>query len=421
MAGRIQHKYQTAGSSPSVKALGCLLGAAVFAASALAGAQAEAPSEALIKARQHVFDPAINAVTFSTLDVFFPTEPISAPEMPSPLPGRDTGLNPQFIFEGKGYNLESALLTARTNAFLVIYKGKVVVERYYNGTNADSRFASFSMSKSVTSILVGAAIERGYIKSVDERLDAYLPKLIGTAYEGVTIKQALLMRSGVAFEESYRFNEPNHLAVLFNQAMVRNKIHFSDFSGLGLKRGAKAGTKFNYSTLESNLLGRLVVAATGKRLAAFTEEALWHPAGMEDSAYWLLDADLPEGEAIAGGGLNVTLRDYGRIGMMMLNGGTIGGRRILNEAWVAESTIPNGTEPARPERPERPQGYQYQWWTMPESDAYSAKGIHGQFIYVDPDSETVIVKTSYWPSAWVRDLEKLTLAAFRAVTADLQK
>jgi CubicO group peptidase (beta-lactamase class C family) len=380
---------------------------------------ADEPSEALVKARQQVFNPAINAVTFRNLMDFFPTEAVSPADVPSPLPREDADLDIKFTFEGKTYSLEEALQTARTNGFLVIHKGKIVAERYYNGAAEDSLFASFSMSKSVTSILVGTAIRQGHIKSVDERLDTYLPELKGTAYDGVTIKQALLMRSGVAFQESYRFDEPNHLSILFDQAMVRNKIRFADFSSLDLKRGAEPGTKFNYSTLETNVLGRLVVAATGMRLADYMEEALWHPAGMEAPALWLLDGDEPEGQAIAGGGLNVTLRDYGRIGLMMLNGGTIGGNRILSEEWVAESTIPDGTEPARPERPERPQGYQYQWWTMPESDAYSAKGIHGQFIYVDPETETVIVKTSYWPGAWIRDLEKLTLASFRAVTAEL--
>lgn len=415
-------------NKPGFRQCGGLLLALLLAAAvppSLAGDQTQ--NGALHEARRNVFDPAVNAVSFRNMAAFFPTETVAhgMPWLPErrlrPLAvkvsGKEAGkVAEKAAGEGGTRSLDEALAATFSNALLVIHRGAIVNETYLNGSDPGTRFTSFSMSKSITSMLVGAAIERGHIASVDETLDHYLPELRGSAYEGVTIRQALLMRSGVDFDESYNFGEPGDLAVLFERALVRNDIRFSDISVLDLERAGPAGGDFLYSTLESCLLGRVVVAATGMRLAAFTEQSLWLPAGMEATAHWILDGALPAGEAFAGGGFNATLRDYGRLGQLMLNEGRANGRQVLSREWVRESTVPVGTEPARPGRP---QGYQYQWWTLPDSDAYMAKGIHGQFIYIDPASETVIVKASFWPVAWDRELEDLTLAMFEAIVAGL--
>jgi len=168
--------------------------------------------------------------------------------------------------------------------------------------------------------------------------------------------------------------------------------------------------------LEAGVLGWVLERATKRPLADYTAERLWKPAGMEAPATWLLDGPGGTGQAFAGGGFTARLRDYGRFGLMMLNDGRADGRRVVSSAWVRESTVPQGTEPAAPDRT---QGYQYLWWTAPDSDAFMAKGIHGQFIWIDPASRTVVVKLSYWPVAWDKALEDDTLAFFKAMAAEV--
>jgi CubicO group peptidase (beta-lactamase class C family) len=158
-----------------------------------------------------------------------------------------------------------------------------------------------------------------------------------------------------------------------------------------MKRADAPGKTFRYLTTNTEVLGRVLEGATGQPLAACTSERLWKPLGAQGDARWMVSADsLPRN----GMGFNATVRDFARIGLLMLHDGRINGRQIIPASWVRESTVPTGPEPANSMET---LGYQYQWWTFPNSNAYTAIGLQGQYIYVDPDTKTVVVKLSYFP------------------------
>lgn len=376
----------------------------------LAGAASAAPSAALVTAREQIADAKISAVTFRTMDAFFPTENVEAGKaarLPVKLathPGPVTMGDASLAFD-------DALVRNYTNALLVIRDGKIEDERYLNGASASDRFMSWSVAKSIVSILMGIAVDRGLI-DIRDPVEKYLPDLKGTAYEGATVEQLLLMRDGTSYTEDASDGQST-LELIRARAMHRNEMRFADIADLGLTRVVPPGERFHYSTLTSTILGRVVESATGKTLAQFTEEALWKPAGMEAPAYWLLDGDLPEGRALGGGGFNATLRDYGRIGLLMLNEGkATNGRRIVSKEWVRASTRYPGTQPVIPQAP---RGYQFQWWTMLGTERFDAIGVHGQFVSIDPATNTVIVKLSFWPERGGKQYNLDTLALLEAL------
>lgn len=365
-----------------------------------------APSESLVKARIHSQDGDISAVTFRMLKAFFPTENVKH-KRTAKLKRDLVDLNPDVMLGKEKLSFQDALKKTYTNALLVIKDGKIVYEQYLNGSTEDSQFISWSMAKSVTSILVGAAVRRGDIKDLDDPVENYLDDLKGTAFEGATIRNLLMMRGGTNYKEQSRDGKPHSAKIAF-RGMYLNKTRYADVRGLGLKNINKPGSTFNYSTLTAGLLGRVVEKATGMSLAKFTEKVLWKPAGMEADAYWLLDGEPGVGVALAGGGLNAVLRDYGRIGLMMLNGGRANGRQIVSKDWVKQSTQYTGDKPVIKGAP---RGYQYQWWTMMGTKRFEAIGIYGQFISIDPATNTVIVKMGHWPAkgGMRYNIESLTL------------
>lgn len=365
------------------------------------------------EARRALYGDKLNSLTFRHMDEMFDTAPVPSGRQVWRLPEAITALDILYDFEGQRRTTADFLERTRTNALLVIRDGRIVHEIYRNNSGPESRFISFSMAKSITAILIGQAIADGLIGGVDDPLTRYVPELAGGAYDGVTIRQALLMRSGAAFRETYGFGQKSQMEELYENSLVTGRQRFTDLA-IGIDRAHSPGDFFNYSTLEAGVLGWVLERAVKRPLADYMADRLWKPAGMEAPGYWLLDGLPGVGRAWAGAGFNARLRDYGRLGLMMLNGGKANGRQVVPASWVAASTIPQGTEPAAPDRV---QGYQFQWWTLPDSDAYMAKGVHGQFIWIDPASKTVIVKLSYWPTAWVKALENETLAFFQAVAA----
>jgi CubicO group peptidase (beta-lactamase class C family) len=249
-----------------------------------------------------------------------------------------------------------------------------------------------SVAKSITSILVGMAVGDGAIASVDDPITRYVPELAGSGYRDVTIRQALQMRSGADWDERYDFERQTPMARLHHGAIVENRIRFvSAAQALGRKHAP--GTVFNYSTVETAVLGWVVERATRKPLAQYMSERFWQPAGMQSPGFWLADGPPGTGNVVNGMGFNAVLRDYGRIGLMMLNGGRAGSTQLLPAAWVEDSTRPLQEPIAAGET----RGYAWQWWTLTGSPAYLAVGLQGQFIFVDPATATVIVKLSYFP------------------------
>ena len=246
------------------------------------------------------------------------------------------------------------------------------------------------MTKSITSVLIGCALAEGRIDSLDTPITRYLPELSHGGYDGASIRDVMEMRSGVDYEERYDFENPGVAASNHIAALVRNTARFAD-AARTLPRVSPPGERFQYKTIDTAVLGWLLERVTQGSVSAYTARCLWEPLGAEADGYYIMDGAPGIGREFSGAGFNATLRDYGRFGQMMLDGGVANGRRIVSAEWVREST-----EPRHPEDNRRG-GYGLQWWTMGDSEAYSAIGLQGQYIYVDPPSRTVVVKLSYFP------------------------
>jgi CubicO group peptidase (beta-lactamase class C family) len=295
-----------------------------------------------------------------------------------------------YSWQGSSYSAEDFLERTYTNALLVMKNGRIVTEIYRNNSTPQSRFIGWSMTKSITSVLIGCAMEDGYIDSLDTAISHYLPELIGGGYEDVSIRHVMQMRSGVDYEERYDFANPGIAASNHISSLVKNNSRFTDVAKT-LTRLNQPGEVFQYKTIDTAVLGWLIERRTGMSTAAYTERCLWEPLGAEADGFYIMDGPPGTGREFSGAGFNATLRDYARVGQMVLNGGVANGQRIVSEDWIKLSTQPSGGED------QRRGGYGYQWWTMGNSEAFSAIGLQGQYIYIDPDTETVIVKLSYFP------------------------
>ncbi|NLZ43030.1 MAG: serine hydrolase, partial [Comamonadaceae bacterium] len=235
-----------------------------------------------------------------------------------------------------------------------------------------------------TSTLVGAAIRDGYIKSMDDKVSDYIAPMKGSAYDDVSIRQLLTMTSGVRWNEDYA--DPNSDVARFNNHQPEEGVDAIVSYLRRLPREAPAGTRWHYSTGETNLVGILVGQATGKPLAEYLSEKIWVPAGMEQQATWILSRT---GKEISGCCIQAATRDFARFGLFILNGARAGGAAIVPEGWLAEAT---GKRVAI-DQPGR--GYGYQWWTY-DDGSFAARGIFGQGIFIDPRRKLVIASNADW-------------------------
>jgi CubicO group peptidase (beta-lactamase class C family) len=289
-----------------------------------------------------------------------------------------------YEVEGEQFSLDEYKIRNHVGGLLVIKDGVIRHEFYGMGNDEETRWISFSMSKSVTSMLLGAAIHDGYIESVDDKVTDYLPLLEGSSYDQASLRHVLQMSSGVAWNEDY--TDMNSDVATYPAMDLVAMMRY-----LGNKeRVAAPGTVFNYNTAETDLVGAIVRAAIGNNLASYLEYKIWQPFGMEADAVWSTHG--PAGER-GGCCLNVTLRDYGRIGLFALADGVLpDGTRVLPEGWIEESTTPSpGSD-----------GYGYLWWLSEDGEGnptYDARGIFGQGIHINPRTNLVIVVLSAWTHA----------------------
>ncbi|WP_442680324.1 serine hydrolase domain-containing protein [Sphingomonas sp. ASY06-1R] len=341
--------------------------------------------------RWHMLDGDVNALTFRSMDTLFTTRSVPRAGEVWQLPRADRPLDFSYTFQGKQYRAQDFLERSYTNALLVMKDGRIVAEIYRNNSNERTHFMGWSMTKSITSMLIGCALAEGRIRSLDDPIETYLPELRGGGYAGVTIRQILQMRSGVDYEERYDFEHPGTAATNHINALVKNVARFAD-PARTIRRVHPPGSVFQYKTLDTAVLGWLVERVSGMSVAAYTAQKLWEPLGMDADGFYIMDGPPGVGREFSGAGFNATLRDWARIGLTMMNGGTGNGHRILSPQWVAQASAPAAPEDARG-------GYGFQWWTMPGSDAYSAIGLQGQYVFVDPKTRTVVVKLSYFPPA----------------------
>ena len=286
-----------------------------------------------------------------------------------------------------GLDIDAHMAKQRNAGLVIVHDGKVRIEKYALGYGAAGRWTSFSVAKSFTSTLVGAAVKDGYIKSLDDKVTVYIPGLRGSAYDDVSVRQLLTMTSGVKWNEDYTDPKSDVAQFGLQQPVAGEDITVSYMKTL--PRDVPAGSKWLYSTGETNLIGVLVSSATGKTLSAYLSEKLWKPFGMEQDAFWMLGATRHE---ISGCCISASLRDYARLGQFVLNGGVANGVRIVPDDWFAAAT----TKQADIGVPGR--GYGYQWWTN-DDGSFAAQGIFGQGIFIDPKRKLVIASNGNWPTA----------------------
>lgn len=323
----------------------------------------------------------------------------------------------RFAVDGQTRALEDYFARARTTGLIVLKDGVVIYERYRLGADEHSRFTSMSIAKSVVSTLVGFAIADGLIAGVDRPITDYLPELAGTGYDGVPIKAVLQMSSGVAFSEDYDSPSSDFMRLWYDVVTYQKERLAAAVAKA--KPGVAPFTTFNYSGLDTAALGWLVARVTGRTLSDYLADKLWGPLGMEADAQWGVDDRRPDATEVAFCCFNATLRDYARFGLLMAQAGHWQGRELLPAAWIAEATRPDRPQVA-PGRlyADYPLGYQYQWWCFPGPEgAFTAQGVNGQFLYVNPAARLVIAMASAWPDFWDDGLETETYALFDALAA----
>ncbi|MCM4078656.1 serine hydrolase domain-containing protein [Paractinoplanes hotanensis] len=357
-----------------------------------------------------------NEWTFTHMNWLMPTERVASGGPAIPLPVDIQPLPPTFRFDGRDHTLAELHRHTHTTAFVVLHRGTIVHETYPGAfTGPRSRMQLFSVSKSVMSILFGIALHDGAIGSEKDRITDYRPDFLGTAYEENTIAELLDMTTGVGDLETWEVSDSG--IKRFEQAVMGG----GDIADVvrAATRTAPAGERFNYSTFDTQILGWVLEAATGQSLAAYASERLWQKLGCERDAYYWLTRSRPR-TAIGAGSLNATARDVARVGLLMAGDGVFNGERIVPSEWVRRSR--GDDRPHLAVGALGPSGYAHygygnQWWTLgPECyNAFTGLGVHGQYLFVDPTAEVVIVKCSAWPTQDDERRDAETVAALRRV------
>jgi len=285
--------------------------------------------------------------------------------------------NGKFPKEINNIPFDKYLADNKTVAFLVIRNDTIQYEKYFKGYDRESIVPSFSMAKSVTSILIGCAIDEGLIKSVEEPITNYIPELKKNGFEKVSIKHLLQMTSGIDFNESY-FNPFGDAASFYYGLNLRKQIG-------KMKLKNESGKKFEYVSGNTQLLGLVLERALqGKTITKYLQEKLWTTLGMEYDASWSIDRK-KNGLEKTFCCLNACARDFAKIGRLYKNKGNWNGKQIVSEKWVEESTKLDTTNGSV-------KYYQYQWWLPTPNEDFMAEGILGQFVYVNPSKDLIIVR-----------------------------
>jgi CubicO group peptidase (beta-lactamase class C family) len=286
----------------------------------------------------------------------------------------------------------------QTTGLLILKNGQVVAERYQYDRKPGMPMRSFSMAKTFTSMLVGIANSKGLIRSLDDKASDYWPEITESAYGQTTIRNLLRMSSGVPFKELYTWtpDDDNWVwgQVLYHPQNANNPSRITDYLNSKKSRDVLQGQRFHYASIETEILGRVLLRATGKTVSALTEEWLWQPMGAQDKAHWLTSTtDGAEGVA---GSFNASLRDYGRFGMLLANDGSRDGVEIIPREYVLDATDVKRQPPGfQPRVATSYLGYGYQVWLLPnKTRTFALQGIHGQSVLVQPASQIVVVTTS---------------------------
>ncbi len=372
--------------------------------------------------------PENQAATFRNQDQVWPVRAIRRGEAVRPLPPHARSLG-DLTFEVGDLRLSVSDFMARrrTAGFLVLKHGEIALERYGMGNGPTSLWASLGITTSITATLAGAALHDGAISSLDDPCDLYVPQLLGSAYEEVTIRNLLRMCSGVAWREDPDSDGRSDIRRLGRAMWSRRPGAILDLMCMR-PRAQPQGALFNYSTGESCLLAAVVAAATGRPLADYCAEAIWGPAGMEADGHWQLESE--DGLELGGLGVSACLRDVGRFAQLVLEDGVaFSGRRVLPIGWRDLAGQPDCAATAFGRiGPSSPAGYGYQWWALPgapfadglHAGAFLALGGYGQRLYINPPEGLVAVIQSAWRQPQDSDAELETTTLLRAVVRALR-
>lgn len=365
----------------------------------------EHATEILPRAEEFLYwPPSAQVWGYRIVDRLFATRTIERGPRARPLPWGQP-LAPRYAVAGRSLDAAEFMRRNHTAGLLVLHRGQVVLEHYGLGLRAEDRWSTMSTVKSMTAMLVGAAILDGAIGSVDDPVVRYLPALRGSAYEGVTVRHLLTMSSGTRWNEDYA--DPRSDVNRYSQSLADKRPGGVLKIMRGLVRDHGPGEVFHYNTGDTYLLGALLCAATAKPLAAYMAEKIWRRCGMEFDAYYTLESD--GGQEIGGSRAGMALRDLARFGEFVRLDGIVDGSRVLPEGWVEAAGQRHHAVLEPQFRRHGVDGYGYSWWIGVDG-AMNALGHAGQRIHVDRAHELVVVILSALPQpphATERDADSL--------------
>jgi CubicO group peptidase (beta-lactamase class C family) len=352
--------------------------------------------------------PPFNRWGFQHVRDLIPTSRIpSGTGRPRKLPRAERDLDDLAFRSGRrSMTVVSMLEDTATDGFLVLHRGRIVMERYLNGLTPDTTHLLMSVSKSITSTVAGILVGRGQL-DVDADVSRYVPELEGTSFDGCTVQHLLDMRAGTRFNEDYADPEADvrvYEQIYLWSPRTRRDLPEDICTYFGtLENDGPHGGPFRYRSILTNVLGWVIERAGGARLAELISRELWQPMGAEFDAEITVDG---HGNAMADGGVCTTLRDLARFGLLFANGGRRGRRQIVPKAWIADTIAgaPDGLEAfaAGADAADRRPGahYRNKWWVVaPGTPAFGGFGINGQMVFVHVPSAVVIAKFSTWDLA----------------------
>lgn len=329
-----------------------------------------------------------------------------------PLPSAATPVPYRYHHEGQLLGVDDYLARRRVTGLLILKDGMVTQERYQYGRTPETRFLSASMAKSVTGILVGIALGEGKIASLDDPAQRYAPALAGSPYGECSIRDLLAMSSGVRFAEQY--DGRDDLSDLIERTVGQRPPGGHGVLRPHQDRRAAPGKLFYYSSADTQALGLVLRGATGMPVADYMSSRLWQPLGTEDDASWVVDA---AGQEATFAFLHARLRDFGRLGLLLSNGGRVGDRQLIPGDWLRSATRVAGPH-TQPFVASSYFGYGWQFWIFPgDKRRFALVGVRGQVIFVDPQLKLVLVQTAVWPTAGDRASRAELLALWEAVVA----
>jgi len=329
--------------------------------------------------------------SFSNFDRIRPSRKVARPSERMPLHEDPRPFELTYKHRGETHRIDDYLSRMPVTGFLIAQSNSILFERYQYGRNDAHRFLSQSMAKTVLAMLIGIAIEEKFIRSVDDTAEKYVPELRGFAYGATPLRALLQMSSGVAYEETYSGAD--------DHARFGRELFAKDSKGAAAivtqfnRRVAPAGTRFSYAGIESEILGIVLRRATGMPVADYLASRIWQPMGAEADASWIVDG---AGDEATYGYFNAVLRDYARFALLLAHDGSLAGRAIIPRHWIAAATtVAPGDEHLSPGKATPYYGYGYQVWLLPgRRRMFALLGVHGQAIFVDPESKLVLVQTA---------------------------